>query len=141
VWQSISSQPVQAWPLAVCDASSVAQQDLVERISPENNNVIFNLLPSEKHQWYFYDMMQPGEMLVFRQYDSSETCTSRFTPHTSFNIAAARGIKSDTLPVRESVETRVLCVFDDKYGTFAGRLANAAQKNGTLAASRISSSL
>ena len=52
VWRNISDKgPIQTWPLAVCDADSVDPSELIERITPENNNVIYNLLPNpNRHQ-------------------------------------------------------------------------------------------
>jgi hypothetical protein len=51
-WKSIGKDPVAQWPMAVCDASSVKEGDLIPRTSPENGNTIYNVLPSSNHAWY-----------------------------------------------------------------------------------------
>ena len=88
--------PVQCWPMAVCDASSVdASRDLVPRVSPENGNVIQSMLPTsvvsdkqqeveQQHRWFTFPHMTSGEVLMFKQYDT-DTGKARFVPHTAFD--------------------------------------------------------
>ena len=131
VWRSVSSKgPIQTWPLAVCNADSVNPSDLIARISPENNNVIHNVLPRKSHQWRYYSNMCTHECLVFKQYDTEIHLKSRFTPHTAFDLLAANarrgGMSNDggdvnsvvdennSVPPRESCEVRVLVVYDEQ---------------------------
>ena len=144
VWRNISDKgPIQTWPLAVCDADSVDPSELIERITPENNNVIYNLLPNpNRHQWRYYSNMHKNECLVFKQYDTN-TKTARFTPHTAFDVLSALGQTTtattaaadnhnNKVPPRESCEVRVLLVFDDE-GRYYKHLQRTAEWNGTVA--------
>lgn len=123
VWRNVSTEPIQTWPLAVCNANSIHPNELIERISPENNNVIHNVLPNSKqHEWRYYSRMTNQECLIFKQYDTNTDNLSRFTPHTAFDLLAATqsNINGDvddqirlSVPPRESCEVRVLVIFDD----------------------------
>jgi hypothetical protein len=139
LWRSVGREPVQTWPLAVCDASSVDPKDLIGRITPENDNVIYSVLPNPNHKWRYYSRMERNECLVFKQYDTNEHALSRFTPHTAFDLLAAGmegridGSRRSPVPTRESCEVRVLVVFDDEHGTHSDALRGAATQSGTLA--------
>jgi len=110
-WKSIStSGPVAQWPMALCDSSTVnAAADLVPRISPENGNTIYNVLPSSTHRWYTYPAMTPSEVLMFKQYDTVAGTVP--VPHTAFDAPRAQ----HDVPVRESCEVRVMCFFVDDF--------------------------
>eukprot|EP00036_Acanthoecidae_sp_10tr_P007980 CAMPEP_0182917836 /NCGR_PEP_ID=MMETSP0105_2-20130417/1733_1 /TAXON_ID=81532 ORGANISM="Acanthoeca-like sp., Strain 10tr" /NCGR_SAMPLE_ID=MMETSP0105_2 /ASSEMBLY_ACC=CAM_ASM_000205 /LENGTH=325 /DNA_ID=CAMNT_0025054855 /DNA_START=6 /DNA_END=983 /DNA_ORIENTATION=+ len=107
VWRNVASDPVAQWPMAVCDASSVAPADLVARVSPENGNTIYNVVHNPRHRWFSYPGLTSDEMLLFKQYDSDATAL-RFTPHTAFAHPRSR----PEAPIRQSCEARVLCFFD-----------------------------
>ena len=83
-WKSIGDAPVAQWPMAVCDASTVnPARDLVARISPENGNMIYNVLPSSSHRWYTYPAMTSSEVLMFKQYDTMAGTVP--VPHSAFD--------------------------------------------------------
>jgi len=107
VWKSVGAAPVATWPMAVLDSRSVKETDLVARISPENGNSIYNLIPNQAHRWYTYTGMEPNELLLFKQWDS-DSCRIRFTPHTAFNDPRTK----PGAPTRESCEVRAICFFD-----------------------------
>lgn len=122
VWRNVADEPVQQWPMAVCDASSVAPSDLIPRISPENENTIYNVLASDRHRWFTYSALSADEMLLFKQFDSDDSA-HRFTPHTAFDHP--RTISG--APTRQSCEVRVLCFFDPerKHTAALRRLAHS----------------
>ena len=132
VWRNISEHPIETWPLAVCNATSVKPHELIERISPENNNVIHNVLPNAStHEWRYYSKMQKNECLVFKQYDTDQK-RARFVPHTAFDLVNSKqhGERGHTrsgaeVPPRESCEVRVLLVFDEE-GVYRNQLQQAA---------------
>eukprot|EP00756_Hemistasia_phaeocysticola_P055218 Hpha_TRINITY_DN31136_c0_g1::TRINITY_DN31136_c0_g1_i1::g.33041::m.33041 len=138
VWRNIAAEPVQTWPLAVCDASTVAPEDLIARITPENNNVVHNLLPNTAHRWYYFSEMKRNECLLFKQWDTDPS-RARFTPHTGFDLLRSlrRGQSQAAVPPRESCEARVLCVFDDASGTYSDAIEKAARRSGTAAKNRL----
>lgn len=107
-WKNVADDPVQCWPMAVLDASTVKSTDLVPRVSPENGNQIYNVVASPRHRWFTYPRMTPDEVLMFKQFDS-DPARVRFCPHTAFDAP-------DTLPTappRRSVEIRAICFFDE----------------------------
>jgi hypothetical protein len=71
VWKSLRV-PVRDWPLALCDAASVDQADLVDAdvIYPnylaENRMVHFN----EGQKWYWLPDQAANEILVFKAVDT-----------------------------------------------------------------------
>lgn len=131
-WRNISQTPVQQWPMAVCDATSVRVEDCVARLTPENGNLVYGMLPNgDRHQWYTFPELRENEVLMFKQYDSS-SCFSRFTQHTSFN-APHPVMNPET---RRSTEVRVLCYFidDDRRNSESIRM-EVANGKGVVAAS------
>jgi hypothetical protein len=108
VWRPIRG-PVLDTPLALCDAQTVAVADLVDAQIryPARDGQIYLLTHSPEHRWSYYAAMQPNEALVFKQYDSQVSGTSRFTPHAAFEHPEA----PPDAPLRESIEARVLLVF------------------------------
>lgn len=82
VWKPCRT-PVQDWPLAVCDANSVDEDDLVptDVIYPkwvaENCMVQFNI----KQKWYWLQDHQGDELLVFKAYDSGRSQSWRESPY------------------------------------------------------------
>jgi hypothetical protein len=110
LWRPIRG-PLRDAPLAVCDARSVAPNDLVpadlvyrHRVG-ETYGVTFN--PS--HRWFYVPDMQPDEALLLKCFDSAKDGRARFAPHTAFEDPTA---PADILP-RESIELRTL-VFHSK---------------------------
>ncbi len=110
-WRPLKN-PVLDQPLAVCDARTVAREDLFETVvfgyGAKNYSwhhigiETYNVKQADRHAWYSYSAMQPEEVLVFKSYDSDgvigNTC-----PHASFQVDAG------PVPVRRSIELRVLC--------------------------------
>ena len=105
LWRPIRG-PLRDAPLAVCDASTVAADDLVasdlvyrDRVG-ETYAVTFN----PEHRWYYVPEMQPDEALLLKCYNSATDGRARFAPHTAFDDPTA---PADVLP-RESIELRTL---------------------------------
>ncbi|MCW5658673.1 MAG: methyltransferase [Burkholderiaceae bacterium] len=108
-WRSVAG-PVRDMPLAVCDARSIQAAELVagQVRYPRRTGEIYYLLHSTRHRWSYFSEMQRDEVLVFKQYDSQVSGTTRFTPHAAFTLP---DIAPDT-PPRESIELRCLVVLD-----------------------------
>ncbi len=108
VWRSIRGTVLSA-PLALCDASSVAPEDLVsvERQAKDRIGEIQQAVYSPAHRWYYFPEMQPDEALLIKTYDSATDGRSRLTIHTSFEDPA---VTTDA-PPRESLETRCFAFF------------------------------
>jgi hypothetical protein len=109
VWRAID-RPIEANPLAVADARSVAFEDLLvaERRYPNRVGQTYRLQYSPNHRWYYFPRMRRDEALVFKVFDSAKDGRARFTPHTSFADPAS---PPDAAP-RQSIEARALVFFD-----------------------------
>ena len=73
VWRPIR-HPVESFPLAICDARSLAPDDLVisERRYPNRIGQTYAITYNPEHRWYWFPRMRREEALVFKVYDSLE---------------------------------------------------------------------
>ena len=108
LWRS-TALPVLDAPLAVCDARSVRQANLVaaDIVYPDRTGEIYQVLHHPDHRWTYFHAMEFHEVLVFKQYDSASN-VARYTPHAAF----AHPDTPVCTPPRESVEIRCLLIFD-----------------------------
>jgi hypothetical protein len=108
VWRPIR-HPVETFPLAICDARSVAPEDLVvsERRYPNRIGQTYAVTYNPDHRWYWFPLMRREEALVFKVYDSLQDGRARFTAHTAFDDPSA---PAGARP-RESIEIRTLAFF------------------------------
>ncbi len=119
LWRPIVG-PVQDNPLALCDAGSVAPDDLItteihhfgegDLTTPRHRGEIYSVRHNPNHRWYFVSDMGPDEVLLLKCYDSCADGRARFMPHTGFQNPAC----PETFIPRESIEARTLVVFDEK---------------------------
>lgn len=108
VWRPLCSQVLSS-PLAIADASTIQQKDLIEtdQIFPNRVGEIYHLAYEEKQKWYWVSKMKDNEALIFKGWDSSPSKKAvSFAPHTSFNIPNQNVNKNP----RESIEARVFIV-------------------------------
>ena len=110
LWRPIKGPLLDA-PLALCDATTVADGDLVthDLIYRDRVGEIYALFYNEAHRWYYAPAMAADEALLLKCYDSMHDGRARFMPHTSFEDSTAPADK----PVRESIELRTLLFFPD----------------------------
>ncbi len=108
VWRSIAG-PVEAWPLALAEASSIAESDLVasERRYPGRVGEIYNLRYSPQHRWFYFPRLKRDEALLIKSYDSAEDGRARLAAHTAFEDPTT----PETAPPRESIEVRAFAFF------------------------------
>jgi hypothetical protein len=97
-------------PLGVLDARSVAPSDLLEYdlIYPDRIGGNYTIRHNPNHKWYYLPHQTSDEVLLFKQWDSSEEKV-RFAPHSAF--------KDPTKPdggfaPRESIELRLFVFYD-----------------------------
>jgi hypothetical protein len=105
VWRPLRS-PVEENPLAVCDGSTVAPQDLVPStlIYPDRRGETYAITWRPEHRWYYAPQMRTDEVLLLKCYDSARDGRVRYAPHTAF---ADPTTPPDAAP-RESIELRAL---------------------------------
>jgi hypothetical protein len=108
VWRPIRL-PVETFPLAICDARSLALDDLVvsERRYPNRVGQTYAIKYNPEHRWYWFPRMRREEALVFKVYDSLKDGRARWTAHTAFDDPTS---PPNARP-RESIEIRTLAFF------------------------------
>jgi hypothetical protein len=108
VWRPIR-YPVETFPLAICDARSVAFDDFIisERIYQDRKGQTYACAYSPDHHWYWFPRMRREEALVFKVYDSQKEGVARWTAHTAFEDPTT---PPNARP-RESIEIRTLAFF------------------------------
>ena len=108
VWRPIGV-PVVSEPLALCDAQSLAEADLIptERRHPNRVGETYTLSYNPAHRWYYFPNMRRDEAIVFKVYDSAVDGRARFTAHGSFSDPRT----PEGAPPRESIELRALAFF------------------------------
>jgi hypothetical protein len=122
LWRPFS-QPPQDWPLAVCDGTSVKDDEGVPNVMvrlaklPEPDNIPAHLededkLPaasifcfSPKHRWWYYPDMKRDEVLLVKFHDSDHSKAWR-SPHASF-----RDPRVQNAAPRESIEFRTIAYY------------------------------
>jgi hypothetical protein len=108
VWRPIRG-PVLDSPLALCDARSFTDDDLIasdlvyQHVRGETSSVEFK----PGHRWYYFSQQQPDEVILIRVHDSANDGRARLSFHTSFENPLA----PPDAPPRESIEVRSLVFF------------------------------
>jgi hypothetical protein len=111
LWRPIKS-PVLDAPLAVCDARSVAPQDLIasDLIFRDRRGETYNLLYNPRQRWFYAPEMRADEVLLLKCFDSrDDSAVARFAPHTAFVDPTAPA----DAPPRESIELRTFVIFGE----------------------------
>ncbi len=108
VWRPTTG-PVLSTPLAVCDASSLRQDDFVptDLRYRQRSGEVYSVAFRPEHRWLFFSQMQRQEAMLIKCYDSSDDGRARFTAHSAFDDP---GTPEDA-PARESIEVRTLAFF------------------------------
>ena len=139
VWKPIRG-PIESWPLALCEPSSLQEGDLepCDLVYPDyvvENRQIYH---SDKHKWFYLSAQRDDEAWVFLQTDSARSdWTGKLAPTTTpcrpvvlpVRLRARHheltdhqtvahtsfpisGAQADAAP-RESIEVRALVYYDD----------------------------
>jgi len=108
VWRAIRG-PIQESPLALCDARSIAPQDVVasDLVYPDRVGETYAFTYNPEHRWYYFPQLEPSEVILLKCYDSKDDGRARFTAHTAFADPTS---PPDAAP-RESIEVRALVFF------------------------------
>ena len=106
IWRSVSTKPLERFPLAICDRTSIDLDDLEYKPNvnaPKPFNAHY-CKPNDDQRWYYYSKMNQEEALVFLTYDSHPPGGDLFRPtlHTAVQLP-----DSDGLQPRESIEVRI----------------------------------
>jgi hypothetical protein len=109
VWRSIAG-PALTTPLALCDAGSVHDNDLVasERRAKDRIGELQLVTYNPDHRWFWFSAVTSDEALLIKTFDSALDGRARRSIHTAFSNPSA---SVDAEP-RESIETRAFAFFD-----------------------------
>jgi hypothetical protein len=108
VWRPIRG-PVLDSPLALCDAQSFTDDDLIasDLVYPHVRGETSSVEFKPGHRWYYFSEQQSDEVLLIRVHDSANDGRARLSFHTSF----ANPLAPVGAPPRESIEVRALVFF------------------------------
>ena len=116
VWKSLNGTVLRS-PLALCDASSIDEADLVKTqihfqdsngIYPETTGEIFALRQNPKQRWMYFPEITASEAILIKGYDTDLSGVARFTPHTAFEYPN----QDESAKPRHSIEARAFAFFD-----------------------------
>jgi hypothetical protein len=111
LWRPISG-PVLESPLTLCDAQSLAEEDLVasDLRYPDRIGETYAIFYNPNQRYYYFPKMQPNEPVLIRCFDSALTGAARFSAHTGFDDPTS----PPDAPPRESLEVRMLVFYPPK---------------------------
>lgn len=106
VWRPIRT--IQKDPIAVADANSVPDMDLVSAVMVEDDyhGEQWVVRHNPAHRWYYKHLLSPEEVLLIKCFDSKETVARRAL-HSAFEDPAYQDKES-----RQSIEVRCLVLYD-----------------------------
>ena len=106
-WQPFDHE-ARANPLAVIDATTLADKDIVDYYYTGNNASNRSSMPlfNPHHELWYFDRMRTDEVLFIKQLDTREG-HAQACPHTSFDDPSV----PENAPPRRSIEVRMLAVF------------------------------
>lgn len=108
LWRPIRG-PVLESPLALCDAQSLAEEDLVasDLKYPDRTGETYSITYNPNQRYYYFPEMQADEAVLIRCFDSKPVGAARFSAHTGFDDPTS----PPDAPPRESLEVRTLVFF------------------------------
>ncbi|MEM5316027.1 CmcJ/NvfI family oxidoreductase [Paraburkholderia sp. JHI869] len=109
---------VEQLPLALCDARSIAADDLVpsDLVYRDKTGETYSFLANPQHSWFYFPRLRPDEVLLLKIYDSREDGTARLTAHTAFEDPTS----PTDAPARRSIELRALLFWPASDDALAG---------------------
>jgi hypothetical protein len=111
IWRA-TTPPPQDFPLAVCDARTLAPADevTVKAVTRELSGMIIHDTTSYRynpdHRWYYFSNMTRDEVIVFKTHDTDPVRAHRVA-HTAFTDPTCPA----GVPTRASVEMRALALW------------------------------
>jgi hypothetical protein len=104
-WRPVGG-PVLRTPLAMCDARSIALDDLIpsDLMYPDWTGETFAVAYNPRHRWYWHPQQLPQEATLLKVYDSAIDGRARLTAHTAFEDPGT----TEDAPPRRSIELRAL---------------------------------
>jgi hypothetical protein len=107
-WRPIN-QPVESEPLALIDGSTIPEIGFIpyQRRYKDRTGETYHISYSDQHRWYYFPLMTPDEVIVFKVFDTDRSAGVRFTAHSAFTDPTTR----PDARFRESMEMRALVFY------------------------------
>ena len=107
LWRPIG-RTVEKWPLALVDARTLGEGDLVatDLVYRDRVGETYSLGFSAGQKWHYFPQLAPDEAILIKGYDSAED-VARFTAHSAFEDPQSPA----DAPERESIEVRALVIY------------------------------
>jgi hypothetical protein len=104
-WRPVGG-PVLRTPLAVCDARTIAPEDLIpsDLVYPDRRGETYGVAYNPRHRWYWHPIQTPTEATLIKVYDSATDGRARLSAHTAFDDPTS----AQDAPARRSIEIRAL---------------------------------
>jgi hypothetical protein len=104
-WRPVGG-PVLQTPLAVCDARTIAPEDLLpsDLVYADWTGETYAIAFNARHRWYWYPHQLPTEATLIKVYDSATDGRARLSAHTAFDDPGSHAGS----PARRSIEIRAL---------------------------------
>lgn len=108
VWRPI--KPILKDPLAVADAHTVPESDLVpiKLIYPDREGETLGVRANKDTKWYYRYGQSPELVTLIKCFDSKLDGRARRVPHSAFDLPGAENEEA-----RESIEVRTLVFHED----------------------------
>jgi hypothetical protein len=108
LWRPIRG-PVLESPLVLCDAQSLAQENLIasDLKYPDRTGETYSITYNPEQRYYYFPRMQADEVVLIRCFDSAPEGAHRFSAHTGFDDPTS----PPDAPPRESLEVRTLVFY------------------------------
>jgi hypothetical protein len=107
LWRPIGRK-VEKWPLALVDARTLGEGDLVatDLVYRDRVGETYSLGFSAGQKWHYFPQLAPDEAILIKGYDSAED-VARFAAHSAFEDPQSPA----DAPERESIEVRALVIY------------------------------
>lgn len=104
-WRPVAGPVLQA-PLALCDARTIAPEDLIpsDLVYRDWTGETYAVAHNPRHRWYWYPGQLPSEATLIKIYDSATDGTARLSAHTAFDDPSS----ASGAAARRSIEIRAL---------------------------------
>lgn len=109
VWRPLTG-PVKTDPIAICEWSSIGDNDMIvaRRVYKDRVGGILNLSYNPGQRWYYFPEMERDEVILLKCFDSERDGRARWTAHAAFEEPSGN---DRDLPARESIEVRTLLFY------------------------------
>ena len=106
LWRPIG-RAVEKSPLALGDARTIADQDLVavDLVYRDRTGETFSVMHNPAQSWHYFPRLTPDEAILIKSYESDPR-VARFAPHAAFDDPTS----APGAPERESIEARALVI-------------------------------